>query len=54
MVNQNKRMEYLRPQNLKTALHLMKQWKKKATLIAGGTNVIPAIRTKVIKRGQGS
>jgi CO/xanthine dehydrogenase FAD-binding subunit len=39
-------MEYLRPQNLKTALHLIKQWKKKATLIAGGANVIPDMRAK--------
>lgn len=27
----------------------MKQWKKKATLIAGGTNVIPDLRARVIR-----
>lgn len=48
MVNQNKRMEYLRPQNLKETLHLIKQWKNKARLIAGGTNVIPDIRARAI------
>ncbi|MDI7260059.1 MAG: xanthine dehydrogenase family protein subunit M [Thermodesulfobacteriota bacterium] len=49
MVNQNKRMEYLRPKNQKETLHLMKRWKGKVRLIAGGTNVIPDLRSRAIR-----
>ena len=42
-------MEYLRPQNLKETLHLIKRWKKKSTLIAGGTNVIPDLRARAVR-----
>jgi carbon-monoxide dehydrogenase medium subunit len=42
-------MEFLQPQNIKEALQIMKRWKGRGTLIAGGTNVIPDVRAKVIK-----
>jgi carbon-monoxide dehydrogenase medium subunit len=41
-------MEYFQPQDLKSALHLLKQRKKKTILIAGGTNIIPDLRTRAI------
>lgn len=42
-------MEYFQPQNLKTALHLIKKWKGRAVLIAGGTNVIPDLRVTPVQ-----
>lgn len=42
-------MEYVRPENMKDALLVMKKWEDKAKWIAGGTNVIPDRRTKAIK-----
>lgn len=42
-------MEYFQPQNLKTALHLIKIWKGRAVLIAGGTNVIPDLRVTPVQ-----
>ena len=42
-------MEYIRPRNMKDALQVMKRWNDKAKLIAGGTNVLPDIRAKVLK-----
>ena len=41
-------MDYIRPKDMKKALQVMKQWKKRATLIAGGTNVIPDLRARAI------
>jgi CO/xanthine dehydrogenase FAD-binding subunit len=46
--------EYFSPMNVSETLILLRKSKGRAKLIAGGTSVIPAIRTKVIKRGQGS
>jgi len=42
-------MEYLAPNSLKDALILLKKWRSRGELIAGGTNVIPAMRAKAIK-----
>jgi carbon-monoxide dehydrogenase medium subunit len=42
-------MEYIQPQNVKEALQVMKRWRAKVKLIAGGTNVIPDMRAKVVK-----
>jgi len=42
-------MEYIRPQNLKEALRVMKKRGGRTILIAGGTNVIPDMRGKTIK-----
>lgn len=41
-------MEYIRPKNLKEALQTLKHGKGRAKLIAGGTNVIPDMRAKVL------
>jgi CO/xanthine dehydrogenase FAD-binding subunit len=40
---------YFAPDNLSNALILLSKWKEKATLIAGGTNVIPDMRGHVIR-----
>jgi CO/xanthine dehydrogenase FAD-binding subunit len=40
---------YLAPDNLPEALRLLAKWKGKATLIAGGTNVVPDMRAHVIR-----
>ena len=42
-------MEYFAPGNLPKILILLERWKRKATLIAGGTNVIPEMRAKSLK-----
>ncbi len=42
-------MEYYRPHHLKEALQLLKKWKGKAKLIAGGTNGVPDLRAKASK-----
>jgi len=39
-------MEYFRPKTMKETLHTIASWKGRARLIAGGTNVLPAIRAK--------
>jgi CO/xanthine dehydrogenase FAD-binding subunit len=44
-------MEYILPQNVNDALHVMKKWKGRAKLIAGATNVIPDMRAKILKPG---
>ena len=41
--------EYVAPKDIEEALRLMGKWKGKATLIAGGTNVIPDLRAKALK-----
>jgi CO/xanthine dehydrogenase FAD-binding subunit len=40
-------MDYIRLRNSKETLKMMKKWMGRATLIAGGTNVIPDMRAKV-------
>ncbi len=47
-------MEYFSPKTVSEAFALISGWKEKARLIAGGTNVIPGMRAKAMKRGQGS
>jgi len=42
-------MEYYRPQQLKHVLQLLEKGVPKAKLIAGGTNIIPDLRSKAIK-----
>lgn len=42
-------MEYLVPKTLNETLILLKKWKDKSKLIAGGTNVIPGMRAKTLK-----
>ncbi len=42
-------MKYFSPRTLNETLILMKKWKGKAKLIAGGTNVIRDLRVKAIK-----
>jgi carbon-monoxide dehydrogenase medium subunit len=42
-------MEYFVPRTVSEALVFMRKWKKKATLIAGGTNVIPDLRARAIR-----
>jgi len=42
-------MEYFSPRTLNETLILMKKWKGKAELVAGGTNVIPDMRARAIK-----
>jgi carbon-monoxide dehydrogenase medium subunit len=42
-------MEYISPNSLKEISKLLKRLKGKATLIAGGTNVIPNLRAKSIQ-----
>ena len=41
-------MEYFAPRTVSEALVFMRKWKKKATLIAGGTNVIPDLRAGAV------
>ena len=43
-------MEYLAPNNLKDALILLKKWRSRGELIAGGTNVIPELRAKTLRK----
>ncbi|MCJ7704037.1 MAG: xanthine dehydrogenase family protein subunit M [Desulfobacterales bacterium] len=43
-------MEYFAPRTVPEALVLMRKWKKKATLIAGGTNIIPSMRSGELKQ----
>ncbi len=43
-------MEYLAPNNLRDALILLKKWRSRGELIAGGTNVVSDIRAKVSRR----
>ena len=42
-------MEYIYPQNLREALRTMEKRGRKGKPIAGGTNVIPDMRAKVVK-----
>lgn len=42
-------MEYFSPGTIREALSLMRKWKGKAKLIAGGTNVIPDLRAEKIQ-----
>lgn len=42
-------MEYFQPKNTEEALQLIKRWKGRAKIIAGGTNVIPDMSAKVLK-----
>lgn len=43
-------MEYFSPKTISEAFALMRRWKGKAKVIAGGTNVIPEIRAKFLKK----
>ena len=43
-------MEYLAPNNLKDALILLKKWRSRGELIAGGTNVVPDLRAKTLRK----
>jgi carbon-monoxide dehydrogenase medium subunit len=42
-------MEYIQPKSIREALHIMRQFKNRAKIIAGGTNVIPDMRIGAIK-----
>lgn len=42
-------MDYLRPKNVEDALQMLKRYKSKAKLIAGGTNLLPEVRAKVLR-----
>jgi CO/xanthine dehydrogenase FAD-binding subunit len=41
-------MEYVRPKNIKEALQTLKRGRRKARLIAGGTNLIPDMRAMTL------
>ena len=41
-------MEYFAPRTVPEALVVMRRWKGKAKLIAGGTNVIPDLRARAV------
>lgn len=41
-------MEYMKPKSLGEALNSMEKWGKRAKLIAGGTNLIPNVRSKTL------
>lgn len=41
-------VEYLAPKDLREALKAMEKWKRRAKVIAGGTNVIPYMRAGVL------
>ena len=43
-------MEYLAPNNLKDALIFLKKWRSRGELIAGGTNVVPDLRAKTLRK----
>jgi CO/xanthine dehydrogenase FAD-binding subunit len=43
-------MEYIRPQTIKDVLQSLKKWKEKAELVAGGTNIVPDLRDKKVRR----
>lgn len=42
-------MDYLAPKTLNETLILLRNWRDKATLVAGGTNVIPDLRGRSIR-----
>lgn len=42
-------MEYLAPRSFSEALDFLGKWKNRAKLVAGGTNVIPYMRSKTLK-----
>jgi len=42
-------MDYIQPHNIKETLMIMKKQREKPTLIAGGTNVIPDMRAKILR-----
>lgn len=42
-------MEYFAPKNFSTALNLLRKWKGRAVLVAGGTNVVPDLRAGAIR-----
>ena len=42
-------MDYIQLRNIKETLMVMKKQRERATLIAGGTNVIPDMRAKVLR-----
>ncbi len=46
-----KKFEYLRPKTLDEAISLLNQYGKKATLIAGGTDVIVMAKQKKMTSG---
>jgi len=43
------KMDYVAPSSLKEALHLLKQYKDKARLLAGGTDLIPKMKKRMVK-----
>jgi carbon-monoxide dehydrogenase medium subunit len=42
-------MNYVAPSSLKEALHLLKKYKGKARVLAGGTDLIPKLKKRMIK-----
>ena len=42
-------MHYIQPRNIKETLTLMKKQRGRVTFVAGGTNVIPDMRAKVLR-----
>lgn len=43
-------MQYFSPKNLPEACSLLKKWKSKSALIAGGTNVVPDLRAGILTK----
>jgi len=41
-------MEYMTTQNLDEALNVLGEWKERAKVVAGGTNVIPNMRARLV------
>jgi len=43
------KMDYVAPSSLKEALHLLKKYKGKAKVLAGGTDLIPKLKKRMVK-----
>lgn len=43
------KMDYVAPSSLKEALHLLKKYKGKARVLAGGTDLIPKLKKRIVK-----
>ncbi|MDH4267688.1 MAG: FAD binding domain-containing protein, partial [Deltaproteobacteria bacterium] len=43
------KMDYMAPSSLKEALNLLKKYKDKARLLAGGTDLIPKMKKRMVK-----
>ncbi len=43
------KIDYVAPSSLKEALHLLKKYKDKAKLLAGGTDLVPKMKKRMVK-----